>query len=204
VLGLAVLRGSVGTRHPKLDAVREEESVGGGVIKLASIITLDAPDGAAKLRGYKDEEVGEGGEDVRLLTQQKSPWVVDAVIEDDHVILVTRDTQNRGGPKVTVYEIKGLNGSSRGDRKGKPDMPTKLAGMAQGIISAPRASDSWTTRQLGEDSRAGWPRQRCQVAEEAAVARAYRTTRRVGVVKVGRGRVCGADWCYHIWQARAW
>jgi hypothetical protein len=73
VLGLAVLRGSVGTRHPKLDAVREEESVGGGVIKLASIITLDAPDGAAKLRGHKGEEVGEGGEDVRLLTQQKSP-----------------------------------------------------------------------------------------------------------------------------------
>jgi hypothetical protein len=41
-----------------------------------------------------------------------------------------------------VYEIKGLNGSSRGDRKGQPDIPTKMAGMAQGIISAPGASDS--------------------------------------------------------------
>jgi hypothetical protein len=47
VLGLIVLRGSVETRHLKLDAVREEESVGGGVIKLASIITLDTSDGAA-------------------------------------------------------------------------------------------------------------------------------------------------------------
>jgi hypothetical protein len=37
--------------------VREEESVSGGVIKLASIIALDAPDGAAKLRRHKGKEV---------------------------------------------------------------------------------------------------------------------------------------------------
>jgi hypothetical protein len=66
-LSLAVLRESVGTRHPKLDVVREEESAGGGVIKLTSIITLDALDGVAKLRGHKGEEVGEGGEGIRLL-----------------------------------------------------------------------------------------------------------------------------------------
>jgi hypothetical protein len=41
-----------------------------------------------------------------------------------------------------VYEVKGLNATSRGDRKGQPGVPTKLAGMAQGIISAPRAGDS--------------------------------------------------------------
>jgi hypothetical protein len=61
VLDLAVLLGSVGTQHPKLDAMREEESVGGGAIKLMSIIALDAPDGVAKLRGHKGEELGEGG-----------------------------------------------------------------------------------------------------------------------------------------------
>jgi hypothetical protein len=66
-LGLAVLRGSVGTRHPKLDVVKEEERVGGGVIKLASIITLDAPDGVAKMHGHIGEEVGEGGKSVKLL-----------------------------------------------------------------------------------------------------------------------------------------
>jgi hypothetical protein len=52
--------------------MREEESEG-GVIKLTSIIALNAPDGAAKLRGYKGEEVGEGGEGVGLLAQRKSP-----------------------------------------------------------------------------------------------------------------------------------
>jgi hypothetical protein len=48
--------------------MREEESAG-GVTKLASIIALDAPDGAAKLRGHNGEEVGEGREGVGLLTQ---------------------------------------------------------------------------------------------------------------------------------------
>jgi hypothetical protein len=67
---------------------------------------------------------------------------VGAVIEDDQVILITRDTQNKGGPEVIVYEGKGLNDSRRGVRKGQLDVPTKLAGMAQGIISAARAGDS--------------------------------------------------------------
>jgi hypothetical protein len=124
-----------------MDAVREEESVG-GIIKLTSIIALDASDGATKLRGHKGEEVGEGGECVGLLVQRKSPRVVGAIIEDDQVVLATRDTQNRGGPKVTVYEVKGLNDSSRGARKGQPNVSTKLAGMTQGIISAPRAGDN--------------------------------------------------------------
>jgi hypothetical protein len=122
--------------------VREEESAGGGVIKLTSIIALDAPNGTTKLHGHKGEEVGEGGEGVRLLAQRKSPRVVSAVIEDDQVILATRDTQNRGGPKVTVYKVKGLNDLSRGARKGQLNVPTKLAGMTQGIISTPRVGDS--------------------------------------------------------------
>jgi hypothetical protein len=46
--------------------MREEEGVGGGVIKLISISALDAPDGVAKLCGHKGEEVGEVGEGVRL------------------------------------------------------------------------------------------------------------------------------------------
>jgi hypothetical protein len=140
-LGLAVLRGSVGMRYLKLDAMREEESAG-GVSKVASIIALDASDGVAKLRGHKGKEVGEGGKGVGLLAHQKSPQVVDAIIEDDQVILVTRDTRNRGGLKVTVYEVKGLKGVGRGARKGQLDVSTKLAGMTQGIISAPMAGDS--------------------------------------------------------------
>jgi hypothetical protein len=68
-LCLAALWGSVGTRHLKLATVREEESAGGEVIKITSIIALDAPDGAAKLHGHKGKEVGESGEGVKLLAQ---------------------------------------------------------------------------------------------------------------------------------------
>jgi hypothetical protein len=57
--------------------------VGVGVIKLASIITLDTLYGIAKRCGHKGEEMGEGGEGVGLLAQQKSPRVVGAVIEGD-------------------------------------------------------------------------------------------------------------------------
>jgi hypothetical protein len=145
-LDLAVLRGSVGTRHPKLDIVREEEGAGGGVIKLASIIALNTPDGLAKPHGHKGEEVGEGREGVRLMAQQKGPRIVGAVIEDDQLILVTWDTQNREGPEVTMYEVKVSNDPRRGPRKGQPDMPTKLAGMTQGIMFVPRAGDGWATQ----------------------------------------------------------
>jgi hypothetical protein len=109
---------------------REEENAG-GVIKLVSIITLNVPDGVAKLCGHKSKEVEEGGEGVRLLAQWKGLRVV-----GDQVILVTRDTQNRGGPEVTVYKVKGSNDLRREARKGQSNVSTKLAGMIKGIISA--------------------------------------------------------------------
>jgi hypothetical protein len=67
--------------------------------------------------------------------------VVGAVIEDDQAILITRDSRNRGGQEVTMYEAKGSNDPRKGDRKGQSDMLTKLVGMTQGIISDPRGGD---------------------------------------------------------------
>jgi hypothetical protein len=61
VLNLAVLWGRVGTRHPKLDTVREEEGAGGVVVKLTSIVALDTSDGTTKLRGHISEKVREWG-----------------------------------------------------------------------------------------------------------------------------------------------
>jgi hypothetical protein len=58
-----------------------------------------------------------------------------AIIEDDQVILVTRDTENRGGPTVKVYKVKGSDNPRR-TRKRQPNMPTELTGMIQGIIYA--------------------------------------------------------------------
>jgi hypothetical protein len=63
---------------------------------------------------------------------------VGAVIKDDQVILVARYTQNKGVLEVIVYKVKWSNDPRRGARKGQPDMPTKLAGMTQGMMSVPR------------------------------------------------------------------
>jgi hypothetical protein len=44
-LSLAVLWGSVGTQHQKLDTVRKEEGAREGVVKLTSIVVLDTLNG---------------------------------------------------------------------------------------------------------------------------------------------------------------
>jgi hypothetical protein len=36
------------------------------------------------------------------MAQWKGPQIMGAIIEDDQLILVTRDTENRGDPKVSV------------------------------------------------------------------------------------------------------
>jgi hypothetical protein len=47
--------------------------MGGGVIKLTTIVTLDDLDGEAKLCGHPSEEVKNHGESIRLRTQGKGP-----------------------------------------------------------------------------------------------------------------------------------
>jgi hypothetical protein len=41
------------------------------------------------------------------MTQRKGPRVVSEIIKDDQVIFVASDTEYRGGPEITVDEIKG-------------------------------------------------------------------------------------------------
>jgi hypothetical protein len=72
-LSLAILRRGVWTRHAELNTVREEESAGGGVIKLATIVTLDGLDGEAELCRHPRKEVEERGKRIRLRTERKSP-----------------------------------------------------------------------------------------------------------------------------------
>jgi hypothetical protein len=67
-LCLAILRRGVWARHAQLNTVREEESSGGGVIKLATIVTLDGLDGETELSGHPSKEVKERGKRIRLRT----------------------------------------------------------------------------------------------------------------------------------------
>ena len=53
-----------------------EEGMGGGVIELTPVVTLDGLNGEAELSGYPGKEVEEGGEGLRLGAQRKSPRVM--------------------------------------------------------------------------------------------------------------------------------
>jgi hypothetical protein len=48
--------------------MREEEGIGGGVIKLTTIVTLDGLDGEAELSGHPSEKMEDRGESIRLRT----------------------------------------------------------------------------------------------------------------------------------------
>jgi hypothetical protein len=90
---------------------------GGGVIEFSAIVTLDTTNGASKLHEHISEEVRKIEKCVRLMVQWKGSWVVRAIIKNDRIILVAWDTKYRGGRKIIVDKIKGLDNLWRGTRK---------------------------------------------------------------------------------------
>jgi hypothetical protein len=63
----------VRTRHLELCAVRQEEDVGGRVVKLTPIVALDSFDSPAELSRHIGKEVGQSNEGVRFKFKGKSP-----------------------------------------------------------------------------------------------------------------------------------
>jgi hypothetical protein len=78
--------------------VREEESTGGGVIKLTTIVTLDGLDGEAELCGHPSEEVKERGKSIRLRTQWKNPRIMRKIINHHKIEIIAKNTDNRRCP----------------------------------------------------------------------------------------------------------
>jgi hypothetical protein len=75
--------------------VRKKESPRGGVIKLTPIVTLNGLDGETELSRHPGEEVTNRGKSIRLGTQGKSPRVMREIINQDQIILIARNAQNR-------------------------------------------------------------------------------------------------------------
>jgi hypothetical protein len=101
-----VLGRSVGARHAKMNPMSKEERDGIGVIELAVVVTLDCLNGGAELSGHISKEISKGGVRVRLKVQRKCPQIVRAIIENDQIIFITRNTNDGRGPYVTMYKIK--------------------------------------------------------------------------------------------------
>jgi hypothetical protein len=72
-LNFTIMQRGVWTRHPQDDPTRGKKYVGGGVVKLTTVVTLDNFDGAVKLRGNKGQKIGQSGKSVRFHTQRKDP-----------------------------------------------------------------------------------------------------------------------------------
>jgi hypothetical protein len=106
--GPAVLGKGVGVRETQLDAVGEKERTGGVIVELATIVTLQGTDRLMELGGYLGEEVCEGGEHVGLQPKRKSPKKMGKIIQNHQVVSVTRKTEYRGGPEITMNQIKSL------------------------------------------------------------------------------------------------
>jgi hypothetical protein len=59
--------------HPELCTGRQEEDLGGGVVKLMPVVTLNSFDGPAELSRHIGKEIGQSGKGVRFKLQRKSP-----------------------------------------------------------------------------------------------------------------------------------
>jgi hypothetical protein len=68
-----ILLGRVRTRHPELCAIRQEEEVGGRVVKLTSVVALDSFDSPVELSRHIGKEIEQSSESVRFKFQGKSP-----------------------------------------------------------------------------------------------------------------------------------
>jgi hypothetical protein len=81
-----------------MNPISKEEHAGIGVIELAAVVALDCLNGGAELSGHISKEISKGGVRVRLKTQQKRPQIVRAIVENDQIIFITRNTDDGRGP----------------------------------------------------------------------------------------------------------
>jgi hypothetical protein len=83
--------------------------MGGVVVELTPVVTLDGLDGEADLGGHLGKEVEEGRKRLRLGTQGKSPRVVREIINHDQIVLAARNTRDWRGPQITMNKIKSMH-----------------------------------------------------------------------------------------------
>jgi len=81
----------------------EEERAGLRIIKFTTVIALDALDGGAKLRANVSKKIRKCRKRLGFEAERKSPNVVRTIIKNNKIIFVSRHTNNRRCPKITVY-----------------------------------------------------------------------------------------------------
>jgi hypothetical protein len=73
MFSFTILWGRVRTRHPELCAIRQEEDVGGRVVKLKSVVAVDSFDSPTELSRHIGKKIRQSSEGIRFKFQGKSP-----------------------------------------------------------------------------------------------------------------------------------
>ena len=89
----------------------EEERAGRRVIKLTTVVALDGLHGSAKLCTHVGKKVRNSGKGVGFKAKRKCPSIMRKIINNYEIIFVTGHTNNRGCPKITVYQIEIMKSS---------------------------------------------------------------------------------------------
>jgi hypothetical protein len=113
----------VRARETQLDAMSEKERAGGVIVELAAVVTLQGTDRAVKLGGDPGEEVCEGGECVGFQSKRKSPKKMGKIIQDHQIVFITRKTEYRRGPEITMNQVKSLLSPRRRSGEREASMP---------------------------------------------------------------------------------
>jgi hypothetical protein len=81
---------------------------GGVVVEFTTIVALQGTNRLTELGGYLGEEVCESGEYVKLHPKRESPKKMEKIIQNHQIVFISRKTQYRGGPEITMNQVKSL------------------------------------------------------------------------------------------------
>jgi hypothetical protein len=63
------------------------------------------------------------------------------VIQNDQIVFVTREAEDRRGLEIIMDKVKGLSSLGRGGGKGKTRVTTELTSMTEALKGAPGIGD---------------------------------------------------------------
>jgi hypothetical protein len=157
LFGPGILGRGVRARETQLDAMGEKEGSRGVVVELAAIVTLEGTDRETELGGDPGKEVGEGGERVGLQPEGESPKKMWVVVQNDQVVFVAREAEDKRIPEITMDKIKGLNSPGRESGKRKTGVTAELTSMTEALRWAPSIGYVWAAGKLGHHVRSRVP-----------------------------------------------
>lgn len=101
-LSLAILRRGVWAGKSKDNAMLEKQVAIASVVKFSAIVTLKKSNGCGEMGRDKLLKLHKNAMNIRFGLKRKRPHVVSEIINHNQIIFVSRHTENRGRPNITM------------------------------------------------------------------------------------------------------